>query len=76
MTDKEYVNQLSAICQTLDMLDPLAIDHDTKREKLLEEIHDMNIAWKAGRRWRHWHYVVKLIFLFLILAYVIWCIVW
>jgi len=71
MTDKEYVNQLSAISQTLKMLDPLDQDDVVIRDKLLEDIHNMNTDWNKDRHWRHWHYVVKLILLFIVLLLVV-----
>lgn len=76
MTDEEYVKRLQQIVHQLDRMDQMDQDYTGIRDLLLGEIHDMNINWKANRRWRHWHYIVKLIILFLILAFVIWSIAW
>lgn len=72
MTDKEYVKRLQQVVHQLDRMDQTDQDYTGIRDLLLGEIHDMNISWKAGRRWQHWHYIVKLIILVAILAFVVW----
>jgi len=72
MTDEHYVKQLSEITKLISRLNPMDQDDIVMRDKLLDDIHAMNIEWKHGRQLRRCHYIIQLIILSAILAFVIW----
>lgn len=76
MTDQQYMFRIVLMTEELCRLDPQDPDQLPAWQYTAKAIQTLNRDWKSGRLYRHWHYVVKLFFLFCFLALVIffiWC---
>ncbi len=75
MTDKEYLLKLCAFMRELNRIDPMNQFMASQRDELFDAIRLLNFQWNHGQRWRHWHYIFKLLILCALLAFVIYTIV-
>lgn len=75
MTDKEYVILMHEIFNEIVSLDPLDHEHWLKHKELLSYVRRLNEKWHRGRRWRLWHFWIKLLGWIIILSVVCWSII-
>lgn len=75
MTDKEYLFKMHHILIELKSLDPTNMEDKFLWSHYMDNIRSLNLEWHHNRRWRLWHFWIKLFVLFCMLALVVWYIV-